>query len=634
MCGICGTVNLADQAMIQRMTDILAHRGPDDSGFCVFVEDRVALGHRRLSIIDMSEKAHQPMFNADRSVCIIYNGEIYNYREIRTELVAKGNKFASESDTEVVLCAYQQWGDKCLGKLNGMFAFAIWDGRKKELFAARDRLGIKPLYYSLKDDQLVFGSEIKAILASKVVQPEADIESLHNPWHYQSCPKTGFRNIEKLPPGHYLIFSEKSLTIRKYWDIEPSEHHDDEESAIVTLVGLLKDAVRYQIISDVPVGAFLSGGLDSSCIVALMSKLTGHPVRTFTIKFGEEDQKAEAMPNDSIYAQKVADLFGCDHKEIVIKPDIVDLLPKMVWHMDEPLADPAAINTYLISEAARESGVVVLLNGMGGDEVFGGYRKHLACLLADYYQKILPPSLRYLVNFGINVLPVAGKKHGFKTVRWAKRFISFASKPQNTRCLLADQSVPPDLYERLFQNAGSYPYNSLSNVTNHLKYLENGNLAYLTKMCLTDTKTFLPDHNLTYTDKATMAASVEGRPPLIDHRIVEYMFKLPAKFRINGRTQKYLLKKAMEEYLPREIIYRPKAPFGAPLRAWVKGPLRKMIDDLLDPKALKERGLYHPDTVWELIQNDRKGKEDNAHLIWTILSREIWFRTFIDRKPI
>ena len=629
MCGICGTVNLADKALIQQMTSVLAHRGPDDSGFYVFEDDRVALGHCRLSIIDMSEKAHQPMFNDDRSLSIVYNGEIYNYKEIASQLLSHGHRFKSKSDTEVVLHAYQEWGKQCLDKMNGMFAFSIWDRKKKELFAARDRLGIKPFYYCLKNDQFAFGSEIKAILASKVVRPEADLESLHNPWHYQSFPNTGFKNIKKLPPGHYLSFSEKGLIIKKYWDIEPLEQNEDEESAIVTLTELLKDAVRYQMISDVPVGAFLSGGLDSSCIVALMSKLTDDPIRTFTIKFSKEDQKAEAMPDDSFYARKVAKQFGCDHKEIVLNPDVVDLLPKMVWHMDEPLADPAAINTYLISKAAREAGVIVLLNGMGGDEVFGGYRKHLACLLANYYHKI-PPPLRYLLDFGINAFPVAGKKQGFKTLRWAKRFVSFASHPQNTRFLLADQSVPPELYKKLFQNAGFYPYNDLSNVTSHLKYLENDNLSYLTKMCLTDTKTFLPDHNLTYSDKATMAAGVEGRPPLIDHRIVEYMFKLKSKYRINGKTQKYLLKKSMESYLTKEIIYRPKAPFGAPLRSWIRGPLSEMIDDLLNPTALNNRGLYNSKTVWQLIKNNRKGKEDNAQLIWTILNREIWFRKFID----
>ena len=633
MCGICGTVNLADKGLIQRMTGVLAHRGPDDSGFFVFEDDRVALGHRRLSIIDMSEKAHQPMFNDDRSLCIVYNGEIYNYKEITSQLISLGYRFKSNSDTEVVLYAYQEWGKQCLDKMNGMFAFSIWDRRKKELFAVRDRLGIKPFYYCFQNDIFSFGSEIKAILATKLVSPEADIEALHNPWHFQSFPTTGFKNIKKLPPGNYLNFSDKGLIIKKYWDIEPSEQHENEESAITTLTDLVKESVQYQMISDVPIGALLSGGLDSSCIVSIMSKLTNHPVKTFTIKFSEEDQKAEAMPNDSFYAQKVAKQFGCNHNEIIIKPNIVDLLPKMIWHLDEPLADPAAINTYLISKAARESDVLVLLNGMGGDEVFGGYRKHLACLLANYYNKV-PYPLRYLINNGVNVFPISTKTQGFKTLRWAKRFVSFASHPQNARFLLADQSVAPDLYEKLFLDAANYPYNNLSNVISHLEYLKNDNLSYLTRMCLTDTKTFLPDHNLTYSDKATMAASVEGRPPLLDHRIVEHMFKLPAKYRINGRIQKYLLKKSMENYLPKEIIYRPKAPFGAPLRSWIKGALSEMIDDLLNPTAVNNRGLYNSKTVWQLIQNDRKGKEDNAQLIWTILNREIWFRKFIDGKSI
>ena len=639
MCGIIGYIDFSgrpiERHIFDRMTNVLAHRGPDDKGIKMFQgKPFVALGHRRLAIIDLSPNAHQPMSNEDEGIWIIYNGEIYNFMEIRKDLENRGYLFKSKSDAEVVIHAYEQWGEHCIQRFNGMFAFAIWDLTKKKLFVARDRLGIKPLYYHLTELHLLFSSEIKAILASKKVYPEVDWESLHNPWHFQASPKTGFKDIYKLAPGHFMTFSEKGLAVKKYWDIKPSEKDLEETEAKESLQELLRDAVRLQMIADVPVGALLSGGLDSSCIVSLMSQLTDFPVRTFTIRFTDQDKKFEAMPDDSLYAKKVTDLFGCDHQEIVIQPDIVDLLPKMVWNIDEPLADPAAINTYLISEAARESGVIVLLNGMGGDEVFGGYRNQLACLLAEHYQRYIPHIFRRLIEFIACSLPVASSKRGFKTLRWAKRFLSFSSHPQDIRFLLSGQSVFPDLYNDLFLHSRSYPYFSLTNVQAHRKFLRDDRLSYLTKMCLTDTKTFLPDHNLTYLDKAAMAASVEGRPPLLDHRIVEFMFGLHPRHRINGKTQKYLLKKAMEGYIPRDIIYRPKAPFGSPLRSWIRGSLQEMIDDLLNPMSLKQRGFYNPDKVWNLIQNDRKGREDNAQLIWTILSNEIWFRTFIDNQPI
>lgn len=633
MCGIVGYVDYNGQPISQetfdRMMTLLIHRGPDDQGKQFFTNEFfVALGHTRLSIIDLSPAGHQPMTNDDGSLWITYNGEIYNYKEIRKDLAKKGFRFKSKSDTEILLKSYEAWGEECLNRFNGMFAFAIWDSRKRELFAAKDRLGIKPFYYYHSGDRMIFASEIKSILASNMVCLQPDWEAIHNPWHYQSTPNTGFKKIKKLPPGHYLKFSKNGLILSNYWDIFPTEDDITENTASEELEKLLKDAVKLQMISDVPVGAFLSGGLDSSCIVALMSHLNKEPIRTFTIKFAEEDNQYEAMPLDSIYANRVAKLFGCHHKEIVISPDIVNLLPYIVNRVEEPLADPAAINTYLISKASREANVTVLLNGMGGDEVFGGYRKYLACLFAEGYQNYVPSLFRKALECLVRRIPVAGKNKGFKKLRWAKRFFSFASSSRAQRALSADQSLPRELYRELFVNSNEFPYDSLSNVGYHLRFLINDELSYLTQICLMDTKTFLPDHNLCYTDKASMAASVETRPPLIDHRIVEFMFKLPPRYRISGTNQKYLLKKVMQSYLPKDIIHRPKVPFGAPLRSWIRGPLKEMIDDLLNPTAIKSRGLYDPNTVWRLIQDDRKGLEDNAHLIWTLLCREIWFQEF------
>ncbi len=632
MCGIVGIVHPdgcpIELQTLQRMTDVIAHRGPDDAGCEILSQSPfVAFGHRRLSIIDLSPAGHQPMANHDQSLWMVYNGEVYNYLSIRRELEGLGHRFKSDTDTEVILSAYQQWGQRCLDRLNGMFALAIWDDNKKQLFAARDRLGIKPFYYAITEHGLVFGSEIKALLASELVSPEVDWQALHNPWRFQVSPNTGFRSVRKLPPGFQLTYDATGLRTHSYWDIRPREVAMDESEAIEQIEYLLDDAVALQMIGDVPVGAFLSGGLDSSAIVALMAKRTSHSIRTFTIRFAEEDQRFEAMPDDSRYAAQVAQQFGCEHQELVIAPDIADLLPKVIWHMDEPLSDPAAVNTYLISEAARAAGVTVLLNGMGGDEIFGGYRKQQACLIAEKYQRI-PAFARQAVSGLMEYVPVAGRRRGFKRARWAKRFISFADAPQGLRFLASDLSVSPSLYGELFQDAGVFPYADLPNTRSQLQWLERDDLSYLSRMCLADTKVFLPEHNLTYSDKMTMAASIESRPPMTDHRIVELMFSLPANMKIRGRIQKYALKRSMEKHLPRSIIHRAKAPFNSPLRSWIRGPLKPMVDDLLDPKSIRDRGLFNPVAVRSLIDSDRSGQADNAMIIWTLLTTELWFRTF------
>jgi len=619
--------------MLQNMTDIISHRGPDDQGIEVFSGTPfVSLGHKRLSIIDLSSAGRQPMQDKEGLFWIVFNGEIFNFKELRQELQGRGYLFKSNSDTEVLLCAYKEWGEKCLEKLNGMFAFAIWDSTKRELFGARDRLGIKPFYYYHQGNTLVLASEIKSILASGLVPAEPDWTALSTPWHYQISPATGFKGIQKIPAGHFLRFSGKGLDIKKYWDLIPQEQELNEREAEKKLSELLRDAVRLQMISDVPVGALLSGGLDSSFIVALMSRLTGTQVHTFTIRFDELDQRVEAQVDDSKYAKEVADLFQCEHQEITIRPDIISLLPKMIWHLDEPLADPAAINTYLISKAAKEVGVKVLLNGMGGDEIFGGYRKYLACLLSDQYNRFVPISARKMINKLAQNFSVADSERGFRYLRWCRHFANMTMRPSNIRFLAADMaSIPPEQYSELFANGFSGArYHELPSVSTRAKIMNQNNISYLTRMCLDDVKHFLPDHNLTYSDKATMAAGVEGRPPLVDHRIVEFMFSLPPKYRINGWTQKYLLKKSAESLLPKRIIKRPKAPFGAPLRSWIRGDLKEMVDDILSPSSLKARGLFNPDTVRKLIDVDREGKADNALLIWSILTREMWFRTFID----
>lgn len=628
MCGISGLIHCGDAETLQRMTRLLDYRGPDDAGFCWFGQQQSGLGHRRLSIIDLSPVAHQPMGNEDGTLWISYNGEIYNYQEIRAELLRQGVVFRSGSDTEVVLKAYERWGSDCLKKLNGMFAFAIFHAQTGELFAARDRIGIKPLYYYHSGNRLIFASEIKAILASDLVPVEPDEQALLTPTRFQISPFTGFKNIHKLPPGHHLIFKEGRLTIERYWEIEPQEQQISDAEAEAQFGALLSDTVRLQMVADVEVGAFLSGGLDSSIITALMRRHTNRTIQTFTIKFDQQDAKYEDMPDDSRYAKQVAEHFGFKHHELEIQPDIIDLLPKMVWHLDEPLADAAAINTYLISKVAREAGIYVLLSGVGGDEIFGGYRKHLACLKAEAYYHYLPKLAQRAMERLVEFVPVATTNGGFRYLRWGKRFLSFASLPPMERFLSADLSLNPIKFNKLF--GGKIPYWHTHFYQSQLTNFNHNGLSYLTRMCLNDTKVFLPEHNLLYSDKASMAASVESRPPLTDHRIVEFMFTLPPQFRIRSNIQKYLLKKVAEKYLPKEIVHRPKASFGTPLRSWIRGPLKEMIDDYLSFESIKRRGLYNPDYVKTKIQLDRTGKEDNAHLIWQLLTNEVWFRTFFE----
>jgi asparagine synthase (glutamine-hydrolysing) len=629
MCGICGIIGHTDESRIENMTKILAHRGPDDWGVFISKKNQAALGHTRLKIIDLSDRGHQPMKDPECQICLTFNGEIYNYKQLKNDLANKGYRFRSESDTEVILNAYKEWGKDSLKKLTGMFAFAIWEDKKNFLFAARDRLGIKPLYYFHSGNLFIFASEIKSILESGYVKKEIDYVALQTPSMYQISPLTGFKNIFKLLPGHFLTFQDGKLEIVPYWQISPSEEKRNESDAIAELDLLLNFSVKMQMISDVPVGALLSGGLDSSLIVALMQKYTKEKISTFTIRYSDEDQKFEKMPDDSKYAKTVARLFNCRHHEFEIKPDITNLLPKMIWHLDEPLADPASVNTYLIAKSARDNGIVVLLNGMGGDEIFGGYRNQFACLLADYYQIYTPDFIDHIIKKLVGLFPAATAKRGIRTVRWAKRFLSFVSFPPEQRYFVSFM-MHPDEFASLFQNnpIGLSGYWNTHCVKSQLPNFERKDISYLTKICLSDTQFYLPDHNLTYSDKCAMAAGVESRPPLTDHKLVEYMFSTLPELRINGTTQKYLLKKVARKYLPKEIVNRPKAPFGSPLRSWIRGPLAEMIDDYLSPQTLKHRAIYNHQYVRGKIEKDRQGLEDNALLIWTLICNEIWLKTF------
>ena len=627
MCGIVGFINCGNIHELQEAVSVIKHRGPDYQGVKWFDKYNSGLGHARLSIIDLSSAGQQPMYDKNTGNWIVFNGEVYNYQTIREELISIGLNFYSSSDTEVVLKAYGVWGKEAINRFNGMFAFAIYNENSNDVFVCRDRLGIKPLYYYKKGNQIIFASEIKSILECSYYKKEPDLYAIQTPVHFQASPKTGFKDVFKLEAGHCFTFRYGELLIEKYWDIHPTEENISYEQAFEELDYLLNDSIKLQMISDVPIGALLSGGLDSSIISVLMQKNMSQALNTFTIKFKKEDLKRQGNVDDSYYAKKLANQFGFNHHEITIEPDIADLLPKMIWHLDEPIADPAAINTYLISKEAESNGIKVLLSGMGADEFFSGYRSHLACIKADTYQNI-PNVLRKGIEHVFKKLPESNNKRNFKYIRWAKGFLKIASLSQHDRALLIKNSaLSAGNFNDYYLNAGNYKDSLYVNRDTRL-FNQYPELSYLTKLCYCDTKTYLTDHNLAYSDKAIMAASIEGRPPLIDHRIIELMFKLPPKFRINNGVQKHLLKKVSEKYLPNEIIYRPKAPFSAPMRGWLKKELKEMVNDILSYNSLKSRGVYNPDYVQKLIINNDKGIDDNSQLIWRLMVNEIWFRTF------
>jgi len=634
MCGITGIVSKekVDAQLLHEMTNILYHRGPDDGGSVILNDGKVGLGNRRLSIIDLSSAGHQPM-GLDGKYWITYNGEVYNFQEIRHELESTGHRFRSQTDTEVILHAYQEWGEDCLHKFNGMFAIGIWDDVKKQLFLARDRLGIKPLYYTEVNGQFLFASEVKSFLTYPGFEKDIDHDSLSSILLllWIPGPKTIFRNVLSVPSGCCAVYRDGRLTLKRYWDIQPQDGQNLQKHFEEELGARLETAVRRQMISDVPLGALLSGGIDSSAIVALMSKVSNQKVKTYTIAFRDADERQEAMPNDAEYARAVSKMFNTDHHEILLEPDVTDLLPRILWHLDKPIADPASINTYLISRAAREDGTVVLLSGMGGDEIFSGYRKHMATKAALYYRH-LPSFLRKKCLEPLAAcLPAAGRQRGYRLIRWLKRFAKNASGDSISTFLGNYVYFTPDeLNESLLPDWRIDELN-YAFLQHYEMFRRAAKFDYVNQMCYVDTKLFLPNLNLLYSDKATMAASVEGRVPLLDHELVTFAFQIPGNLKIRRLTQKYIFKRAMERYLPKEVIYRPKSPFGAPLRSWTRGQLLPMINDLYSESAVKRRGLFNYQSIRKMIDDNTSGREDYAHRLWALLTLEIWFQEFIDK---
>jgi len=647
MCGICGTAGFADEQQLEAMNQAMLHRGPDDGGIHIVCrpdgQPWIGLANRRLSIIDLSAAGHQPMSNEQGDTWITYNGELFNFLELRPGLEARGHHFRSQTDTEVLVHLYEEQGPDFLKQLNGMFGLALWDGQEQRLLLARDPFGIKPLYYMpLPDGRLAFASEIKCLLAGGLLTPEVDAEALHYYLNFLWVPgpKTLFKGVFKLLPGHYLLWQNGAYSVHPYWDGTPRApaREQPEAELVAELRDHLQAAVRRHLISDVPLGVFLSGGLDSSAILALSTQIANRSMKAYTIAFRAEDAQHEQSDEDRKYARLVARAFGAEHHEIEVSPDIVDLLPKMVWHLDEPVADPAAITSYLICKAAREQ-LTVLLSGQGGDEVFGGYRvqltdrlsRPLAWLPRPVREGAVLPLWNHLPALKDSVPGVRpGKVMAFH--RYGEKLLRGVDYPPPERYVFQRSYYAPGAQAQFYsaefraQVAQFDPYDT------HLAYFHEVSRADFTdQMLYVDQKTFLPELNLTYSDKTSMAASIEARVPLLDQELASFMRQVPARYKIRGMTQKYLFKRAMEGILPPEVIWRGKAGFGAPIRTWLRQDLRGLVDDLLSVDSIRARGYFDPPAVRALVEKHYAETEDNTYQIWAFLTLELWQRMFVDK---
>lgn len=630
MCGIAGIYGLESHERIAVMTRVLAHRGPDDEGTWRSSRAPLALGNRRLKILDLSSSGHQPMRSTDGRWVITYNGEIYNFEELRRELEGIGHTFRSGTDTEVVLTSLVEWGLSALLRFHGMFALALWDEREQKLLLARDRLGIKPLYFAESEGRLAFASEARSVLASGILQPRVNESALPSYLRLLWIPDPHclFQGIRKLEPGHYLAWDGESARIQRYWDVPEPVPGTSIEEASRRVLSSLERAVRRQLRADVPVGVLLSGGLDSTSILALAADHAA-TVQTYSIRFSDRDRARDGALDDSHYARLAARAFGAKHTEIVLEPDVASLLPRMVRHLEDPVADPAAINTFLICQAARGTSTV-LLSGAGADELFGGYRKYVACLLAEDYRK-LPRFLRRGVLEPVaKGLPVSVGGVGLRSVRFAKKFLQHAGRDFLDRFLgYSTYYTGAELDELLGRSpVPGQEHLGLESLVRAWEGRLSGDLV--DRMTYLDLKFYLPGLGLAYADKASMAASVEVRVPLLDDEVVDLVAKLPGHLRVTRAETKRVLRRAIRGRIPSAILSRPKAPFAAPIRSWMGDGCLPMVQDLLAPSRVRSRGLVDPAMVDRMVDEQNRGEQDHSLRLWALLTLEVWMQEFID----
>jgi len=618
MCGICG-FNWQDKSLIKRMTDIISHRGPDREGF--FVGNGISLGNRRLSIIDLSEKGTQPIYNEDKSICITYNGEIYNFQEIKLELEDKGHHFFSNTDTEVVVHAYEEYGFECLQKFNGMFSFALWDNKNKRLFLARDRIGIKPLYYYNNKGKFIFASEIKAILQDKAEERKINHQALYHYLGYEfiPAPMTMFKNIFKLPPGHYLIYEKGRIEINKYWDLEfLSDRKEATEFYKEKIVELLNKSVKRRLISDVPLGVFLSGGLDSSTVVAFMRKSISGPLKTFSI--GYKDKTYSELD----YATKVANYFDTEHKILMIDSITPEDIEKTLWHLDEPMTDLSTIPFYMICRKARED-VIVALSGEGGDEVFVGYDRFKASKIYNLY-KLLPAVLRnYVISGLIKRLPDQPQKKGIVNV--VKRFVEGAILPEDGRHMRWQYFSNPEQEKKLYLDSFKKevvfdPFSPIRKSISHYYSPDR-----LSQEIYIDMRFTMPDSILMKVDKMSMATSLEVRVPFLDHELIEFSACIPSSLKLRGFTTKAIFREAIRDFLPPGIVNRGKQGYSFPSKNWLREQLKDYMIELLNSSSLIKENL-NLEYVRTLIKEHLARTHNHNHTLWALINLAVWHNKF------
>ncbi len=637
MCGICGIISFdnkpVDETVLKKMTDIISHRGPDDEGMYINPERNVGFGFRRLSIVDLTPAGHQPMSNHDETIWIVFNGEIYNHLEVRKELEKLGYKYKSRSDTETLIYAYEQYGIDFVHKIHGMFSITIWDEKKKLFIAYRDRIGKKPFYYTFQNGKFVFASEIKSILLHPQVVKDLDEESLNQYLTFliPPVPSTMFKKVKKLPPAHRMIINESGdVTIEQYWEVignDPIEFESDEKTVSKNLIDMLRFSIKDRMMSDVPFGVFLSGGIDSSTNVALMAELMDRPVDTFSIGFKDLEKY-----NEMYYARKVAKLFKTNHKEIIIDSrDALEFFPKLVYHQDEPLADPVCIPLYFVSKLARDNGTIVVQVGEGSDEQFAGYewmKRDRDYANREYKWIQNSPSFvksglfRIFSNYWLKKKQLLALDYLRRAVEGEELFWGGAVNFTNThKKFLMNKNFGNDSYiiiRNIYQD-----YKKISNIDDVLR-----------KMIFLEFKNRLPELLLMRVDKMAMATSVEARVPFLDYRLVEYSFKLSPKLKIKGNQTKYILKKSVENILPKEIIYRKKQGFATPMNEWLRSDLADFTKDILINSKIHRLNIFNKDYILDLFNNHYSKKYDFGQNIWNLLNLFMWYDYWFEDKYI
>ncbi|MCF8094878.1 MAG: asparagine synthase (glutamine-hydrolyzing) [Desulfobacteraceae bacterium] len=633
MCGIVGVASTHENLRnfpIKALTDTILHRGPDGSG--CHADEQIAMGHRRLSIIDV-EGGAQPIYNEDASKCIVYNGEVYNFLELRRELVKKGHVFKTRSDTETILHAYEQWGESCLDRLRGMFAFAIWDSKDKKLFIARDRFGIKPLFYGVYNGRFYFASEMKAILASDGFPREIDEAAIASYFSYSyiPAPMTIYEGIKKLLPGHFLCWQDSKITVKKYWDLKFSPDRTKSESYFIErYLELFHESVNMRLISEVPLGAFLSGGIDSSAVVAMMSRISADPVKTFCMGFGGT---TGGYLDERNYARMVAQRYDTDHREHEVVPAFEGLVETIVSAFDEPFADDSAVPSYFVCKLARQN-VTVSLSGLGGDEAFAGYERYLGFNLRRFYG-LLPLLIRDRAIRPL-VEKIPERRDGHYTVNHMKRFARSGALSPEMAYLGYISKMGDGVLDSFFADQTkfkAYREDVSELMLDHFRSDSvDGGMDSLNRAFYCDTKTYLPEDILAVTDRMSMHHSLEVRVPFIDHKLMEFCATIPPEMKMRWFTKKYLLKKATRKLLPKEVIDHRKQGFVGPMTQWLKTDLKDYVKDVLSRKNLERHGYLNVDAVNRVVEEHMAGRQIHDTLIWSMLIFQKWYDLYIDKR--